>query len=62
VRPTRVRRVAVFVNGHRLRVLHGPRARVRVKLGRGRVTRVRLVIRTRRHRVLTMTRRLSRCA
>jgi beta-glucosidase len=61
VRPSRVRRVIVFVNGHRSRVLHGPRARVRVRLRGSGVTKVRLVVHTRRHRTLTMVRLLRRC-
>ncbi|MEA2404477.1 MAG: beta-glucosidase, partial [Thermoleophilaceae bacterium] len=62
VRPSRVRRVAVYVNGHRRRVLRGHRGSVRVKLGKGKVTKVRLVIRTRRHRTLRMKRTLRLCA
>jgi hypothetical protein len=59
VRRSRVRRVAVFVSGHRRRVLRGPRSRVRVRVKRG--ARVRLVIRTRKHRRLVMKRRARRC-
>ena len=62
VRASRVRRVTVYVNGHRKRVLHGRRGFVRVKLGKGKFTRVRLVVRTRRHRVLHIKRTLRLCA
>jgi beta-glucosidase len=62
VRPSRVRRVTVYVNGRRRKVLIGPRARVRVKVAKKGTTRVRLTIRTRRHRTLHMKRKLRYCA
>jgi beta-glucosidase len=62
VRAVRVRRVTVFVNGHRVSVLLGPRGSVRVKLAKHGVTRVRLVIRTRKHRTLQVKRTLHGCA
>jgi len=64
VRRATVRRVTVYVGGRRVRVLRGPRSKVRVRLtgSRSRV-RVRLVVqRTQGRRAVTRTRTLARCA
>ena len=62
VRPSRVRRVTVYVNGHRRAVLLGRRSKVPVSLRglKGRV-RIRLVVRTRKHFTLVQQRTVQVC-
>jgi endoglycosylceramidase len=61
VRRARVRRVRVFVNGGRVKVLRGPRRAVRVRLPRGTV-RVRVAVRTVSGRLVTVRRTFRVCA
>jgi hypothetical protein len=63
VRGSRVRTVTVFLNGHRQRVLRGPRSTVSVRLpGHGRsAARIRLVVRTATGRRVVVTRSYRPC-
>jgi hypothetical protein len=63
VRSSRVRTVTVYLNGHRQRVLRGPRSAVSVTLpGHGRAAaRIRLVVRTASGRRVVVTRRYRPC-
>jgi beta-glucosidase len=64
VRRSKVHKVTVFVNGRRVRVLHGHRSSVRVTLPRDRraITHVRLVIGLGPGRRVVLTRRYRTCA
>jgi beta-glucosidase len=63
VRSSRVRTVTVYLNGHRQRVLRGPRSAVSVRLPRhGRAAaRIRLVVRTASGRSVVVTRSYRPC-